>query len=299
MLLASFALTLAPALPQDDPEAQYEAFLQEFVAELDFQEGQVTVHGGDVLFDLPEGWALLEGRDARAVVEDLWGNPEDPSTVAFIDPPSPDGRLNSAYGIIVTVDESGYVKDEDSQNIDYGDLLKTIQNDAKEANEYRTANGFEPVEIVGWAEPPHYDMREKKLYWAKELKFGDDPEHTLNYDVRVLGRKGYVMLQAVAPIGALAEVDAGMKTILDSTDFAEGMRYFDFDSSVDKVAVYGIGGLIAGKALAKVGAFAVLAKFGKFIVLGIIGAFVALKKFVFGRSSEETYEEEPAAEEVA
>ncbi|MHC4376326.1 MAG: DUF2167 domain-containing protein [Planctomycetota bacterium] len=299
MLLATLDLSVAPALPQDEAELEFEAFLQEFVAELDFREGQVTVHGGDVIFDLPEGWALLDSRDARAVVEDLWGNPEDPSTVAFIDPPSPDGRLGSAYGIIVTVDESGYVKDEDSQNIDYGDLLKTIQKDAKEANEYRTANGFEPVEIVGWAEPPHYDMREKKLYWAKELKFGDDPERTLNYDVRVLGRKGYVMLQAVAPIGALAEVDAGMKMILDSTEFAEGMRYFDFDSSVDKVAVYGIGGLIAGKALAKVGAFAVLAKFGKFIVLGIIGAFVALKKFVFGRGSEVAYEEEPAAEETA
>jgi len=114
MFLAALALAFAPALSQEDPEAQYEAFLQEFIAELDFQEGEVTVHDGDVMFDLPEGWALLNRRDARAVVEDLWGNPADTSTVAFIDPPSPDGRLGSSYGIIVTVDESGYVKDEDS-----------------------------------------------------------------------------------------------------------------------------------------------------------------------------------------
>lgn len=286
----------AAGLRQDEPELDYEAAFEAFVSELDFQEGEVTVHNDDVIFNLPEGWALLQRNDARRVVEDFWGNPADTSTVAFIDPPSSEGRLGSNYGIIVTVDESGFVKDEDSKDLDYGELLESLQSDAAEANEYRESQGFESVEIVDWAEPPHYDAVDKKLYWAKELKFGDSPENTLNYDVRILGRRGYAMLQAVAPIGALPEVDAGMKTILGATEFAEGMRYSDFDSSIDKVAAVGIGGLIAGKVLAKVGAFAVLAKFGKFIIIGVIGAFVALKRFVFGGSSDDADEEEPTEE---
>ena len=51
------------------------------------------------------------------------------------------------------------------------------------------------------------------------------------------------------------------------TDFTTGNRYEDFKPGVDKVAAYGIGGLIAGDVLAKTGMLAV--------------ALLALKKFWF------------------
>jgi len=289
MTLISLALSVALAslasqedLPVSQEESQ--AAYEEFLATLDFQTGHVSIAGKSVTFDLPEGWALLQSHDARTVVEDIWGNPEDPSTLAFIDPPSSEGRLGSNYGIIVSIDDSGYVDDEDASGLDYGDMLKEMQADARGSNKERAQMGYETVEIVGWAEPPHYDSAEKKLYWAKELRFGGAAATTLNYDVRILGRRGYLQLQAVAPTTALREVDAGIKALLPVTHFTAGHKYGEFNSSTDKIAAYGIGGLIAGKLAAKVGLFAVIAKFGKLIAVGAIGLFLMAKKFLFGES---------------
>ena len=65
------------------------------------------------------------------------------------------------------------------------------------------------------------------------------------------------------------------------TNFNPGHRYSDFDPSVDQVAAYGIGALVAGKLAAKAGLFAkfgvlllALKKFWILLVIGI-GAFLA------------------------
>src|SRR5262249_33465184 len=84
--------------------------------------------------------------------------------------------------------------------------------------------------------------------------------NTLNYDVRILGRRGVLVLTAVADEEELATVAQGCKAILAGTQFVSGQRYEDFDSGLDKVAAYGIGGLIAGKLLLKVGFFKLLLK---------------------------------------
>ena len=296
-LLALASLPLLLPVAQEEAASDEDGMsFEEFVGSMDFQTGSVTIAGGDVTFELPEGWALLQSKEARMVVEDVWGNPADPSTLAFIDPPSDDGRLGSSYGVIVSIDESGFISDDDAADLDYDDLLESMQEGEDENNAARAEAGYESVNIVGWAESPRYDAAEKKLYWAKELKFGASDEHTLNYDVRILGRSGYLQLQAVAPMSAVSEVHAGMTSLLPGTNFSEGSRYSDFDSSIDKVAAIGIGGLIAGKVAAKVGLFAVFAKFGKIIILGIIGIFVAAKKFLFGGSKNEHAYEEPEAE---
>lgn len=52
--------------------------------------------------------------------------------------------------------------------------------------------------------------------------------------------------------------------------FNDGYRYGDFNPSVDEVAGWTIGGLVAGKVLAKAGLFAVILKFWKFIAIGVV-----------------------------
>lgn len=299
-LAASFLVL--PAVAQDadtegaEVEVTYEEFLADFASQLQFQSGDVEVASGKAKISLPEGWAMLGAGDARRVVEDLWGNPEDPSVIAFLDPPSEGGRLGSDYGIIITNDESGLIPDEDAADIDFDEMLADMKAGTKEENEARAAAGYETVDLIGWAAPPRYDAEGNKLSWAQELYFEGSDGNTVNYDVRILGRHGYLSLMAVAPMSAFDEMDAGMKAILGVTEFNDGSRYEDFDSSIDKVAAVGIGGLIAGKVAAKAGLLAVFAKFGKVIVLGVIGAFVALRRFVFGGSKEEPEPEEaPAA----
>jgi uncharacterized membrane-anchored protein len=65
-----------------------------------------------------------------------------------------------------------------------------MQEQAAATNDERRRQGYATVRLIGWAAPPHYSRQSHKLYWAKELAFSDESEHTLNYNVRVLGRRG-------------------------------------------------------------------------------------------------------------
>jgi uncharacterized membrane-anchored protein len=144
-----------------------------------------------------------------------------------------------------------------------------MQSDTLAGNPERKKAGFPTIELVGWATPPRYDAETKKLYWAKELRFEDNEVNTLNYNIRilVLGRSGVLVLNAVADIGDLDTVEKATPEVLAAVDFTAGNRHQDFDPSIDKVAAYGIGALIAGKVAAKAGLFKV-----------ILGAILAAKK---------------------
>jgi uncharacterized membrane-anchored protein len=221
--------------------------------------------------ELPAAWGYLQQPQARRVVEQVWGNPPDPSVIGMVLPPDFE---TSMWGIIVSYDDEGHVDDGDASSIDYADLLADMQSSTREANAERRKQGFPTADLIGWAEPPHYDAADKKLYWAKNLRFQDSDGNTLNYNVRILGRTGTLVMNAVADMQQLALVAAGCKQVLEGTEFLAGKRYQDFDSSIDKVAAYGIGGLIAGKVLLKTGIMAKLLKpllFGV-LILGGLGA---------------------------
>ena len=78
----------------------------------------------------------------------------------------------------------------------------------------------------------YYDKDKKTLHWAKEIKFGQDSINTLNYNIRILGRKGVMVLNAIAPSNALDLVQKDINKVLNSVQFNEGYQYDDFDSSV-------------------------------------------------------------------
>lgn len=68
----------------------------------------------------------------------------------------------------------------------------------------------------------------------------------------------------------------------------KGQRYNDFSAGIDEVAAYGIGGLVAGKVLAKVGFFAIILKFWKVAILALGGTWAAIKRFFgFGAKDAE------------
>jgi uncharacterized membrane-anchored protein len=120
------------------------------------------------------------------------------------------------------------------------------------------------------------------LHWAKSITFGDSEDTTLNYDVRILGRKGILSLNAVGTITQLDEIKKHVPEIIHIATFKKGSSYADFDPSVDKVAAYTIGGLVAGKLLAKAGLIALLLKNIKLVLLGILALFGGFKNKILG-----------------
>ena len=258
------------------------------VKNLKYQQGEIDLRGGLAKLMVPKEFNYLGPDDAETVLVKLWGNPPSKHKPLGLLMPAGMTPLHSNVWI-VTIDysEDGYVKDSDASKINYDDLLKQMQKGISENNKERQKQGYPAITLVGWAAPPHYDAPTHKLYWAKDLKFEDENEDTLNYSIRMLGRKGVLELNAVAGVAQFKTIDEQTPKILGMVDFKEGNRYADFDPKVDKVATYGIAALVAGGIAAKAGLFKLLwvgilaAK--KFIIIGVI-AVVAFIKKLFGRS---------------
>lgn len=257
-----------------------------FLESLDYQQGKIELKGGFAEIVVPDGYYYLNPEHAEKVLTDAWGNPpgaEPPLGMIF--PADLTPMHGGGWAVTITWDPIGYVSDDDAAEIDYADLLAEMQSDTRDENAWRRENGYETIELIGWAVPPHYDAESRRLHWAKELKFGDSAIHTLNYNMRVLGRKGVLVMNFIADMDALEQVQTALPDVLALASFKEGSRYVDFDASIDEVAAVGIGGLIAGKVLAKAGLLATLLLFLKKGWILIILAFGGLWRFLTGRRS--------------
>ena len=273
-----------PSGPSSPPE--------EFEAKLGYQTGTVTLKNGMATIKLPASFRFLGPEGSRRLLTDGWGNPPDAAedVLGMLVPSAHSPLSPEGWGIVITYDEDGYVNDDDAASIDYNKMLKEMQEATEEANETRKEQGFETVSLVGWAEPPSYDRAAHKLYWAKDLVFGGGDEHTLNYGIRILGRRGVLVLNAVANISQLAAIRGESKNILAAIEFNEGHRYADFLPGKDKAATYGLAGLIVGATAAKAGFFKMLwvgiLAFKKVIVVGLIALGAALKRLLGGAKQE-------------
>ena len=232
---------------------------EEFLASLNFQTGKVVLGDNLASLNLPENLVFLDGNDANRVLVDAWGNPPtDEAPLGMILPAGISPLAEESWAVTVEFEESGFVSDEDAADIDYAEMLEQLQEETVESNAWRAENGYEPIELLGWAAQPHYDEQGTKLPWAKELRFGDSDINTLNYNIRVLGRKGVLVLNFIANMDQLPEIQANVPAVLAMTEFNDGNRYADFNPDIDQVAAYGIGALIAGKLAAKAGLFATI-----------------------------------------
>ena len=294
-LFAVFALGLSLSCPvqaqgQPSKDSQNEILRKKFQS-LNPQTGKISLHGGIGEIEVPKGLQYLDPTDTKTILVDFWGNPpKSAEGVLGMLIVSPEKVLSKGgWGIVITYSEDGRVDDKNAQSINYSELLKKMQAQTEESNKERAKQGFDTVRLVGWAEPPHYDPETHKIYWAKEIQFGGSPENTLNYSTRILGRRGVLELNAVAPVTALDNIRLQMQKVLTMVDFTEGNRYADFNPSTDKLAAYGIAALVAGGVAAKMGLFktilvAILAA-KKLIIVGIAALVAALAKIFKGKQS--------------
>lgn len=267
---------------------------------LHYKTGTVILQNGVGTINIAPGFKFLEAEEARFILEDVWGNLKGQTTLGMILPANAKAVI-ADYAFIVEYEPIGYVKDDDADDINYDNLLKDMKEDASKANEERIRAGISTMNLVGWAEKPYYDKQRKLLYWAKEFRVSGSEEHTLNYDIRILGRKGVLILQAVSGMSQLDSVNANKESILKMVTFNKGSRYEDFDSNVDDVAAWTIGGLVAGKVLAKAGILALILKNIKLIFLGIVALGGGIWRFITGKKKKEeevAYEEPAPVEET-
>ncbi|MBX7227044.1 MAG: DUF2167 domain-containing protein [Chitinophagales bacterium] len=279
----------------DSSEIDLKMLEKEVNAKLHYQTGKIDLGDGFAHITIPKGLTFINGKDSRFVLEDLWGNMPDSSVLGMVMPAGVSPISPDSWAFVLTFDKMGYVKDNDADDINYDDLLKDMKNDVIEENKIRKAQGYEEVELIGWASKPFYDKERKALHWAKEIKFGKNEENTINYDIRMLGRRGVLSFNAIGGMSHLPTIKTHINEVIEATAFSSGHKYADFDPKLDEVAAWTIGGLVAGKVLAKVGFLAIIAKFGKVIFLAIAGLFGVIAKFFRGSKGQKDTDIEPMA----
>jgi uncharacterized membrane-anchored protein len=264
---------------------------EQFMDSMTLQKGKINLPNGIAALDVPKSFRYLGPEDSRRFLEEAWGNPDGSGQIGMLLPVGTDPLGEKGWAVVISYEEDGYVSDKDASKIDYAELLKKMQASTLDSNKQREKMGFPPVTLVGWAAAPRYDSQTKKLYWAKELRLGDEDKHNLNYNVRILGRKGVLVLNAVSYMDQLPMVRERMEQVIGFADFNPGYRYAEFDPGMDKVAAYGIAALIAGKAAAKVGILAklggVLVAFKKIFIVGFL-ALAGLFRKLFKRRKPES-----------
>jgi uncharacterized membrane-anchored protein len=281
-LLLAFAshITTVHAQQSDPQEEQYNAWAKELWQSLNRRHGDIELPNGEVTLKVPADFYYLSPQDAEKVLVEVWGNPPGAgiNSQGILFPASVTPFDDESWAVTIDYEQDGYVSDEDADSIDYTELLEQMQEGTAAASEERVAQGYGSIELIGWASTPYYDKASHKLHWAKEVRFDNQEPNTLNYNIRVLGRKGVLILNFVADMSQKSLIDSQLDTVMAMADFDTGSRYTDFDPSIDEVAAYGIGALVAGKVAAKVGLLAggllLLKKFGVLIVIGF-GALMA------------------------
>jgi uncharacterized membrane-anchored protein len=266
--------------PAADAKAEEPSAEQKLVDAMVMRTGTIELPGGKAIVKIPDGFAYLDPKDAKTLLVDVFGNPpgvaED--TLGIILPSTMSPLAMESWFAMLTYEADGHVSDEDASTINYDDLLKDLKEQTAEASAERVKEGYQSMTLVGWAQKPSYDKATHKLYWAKDLQFGDDKGHTLNYAIRVLGREGVLQLNVVGTIEQLKDLNPQVPGLVAMVDFTKGQTYADFNESTDQLAAYGLAGLIAGGVAAKAGLFKgllVLLLASKKLLIGLVAAFGA------------------------
>jgi len=236
--------------------------------------------------DVPAGYMFIDGKGTRALLKSK-GEPSSGHEVGLII------STNEGFYVFFEFADIGYVKDDEKDKLDPDKLLAAIKRGNDEANKERERAGNPPLEIVGWDVPPKYDSATHNLEWAIRATSAGRP--VLNYNTRLLGRKGVMEVILVVNPEKLPATLPQFRNLLAGYTFNNGQTYAEYRQG-DKVAKYGLAALVltgAAVGAAKLGLLGPLLIFikkaWKLIVFAFAAVAASLKRFfakVFGRKSE-------------
>ena len=249
-------------------------------APLGWIHGPTQASIGEVgVIQVPSGYVFTGPKGTQEILQ-LWGNPVDGDELGFLAPTS------LVWSVVFEWDEAGYVKDDDKDKLDPDAMLKVFQEGAKQGNAERRRRGWAELNIVGWETPPRYHEETHNLEWA--IKGVSEGTFVINYNVRLLGRKGVMSATLLVDPEDLGATLPAYRALLGDYGFKQGERYAEYRQG-DKLAQYGLAALVVGGAAAgaaKLGLFAWLAVFlkkgWKLLIVGVVAVAAGLRKLIHG-----------------
>jgi len=239
-----------------------------------FDQAVLHVPAGEVFVPQPQADKLLNS------IGNPGANPEMPGLILPRDP-------NASWIMAVRFNKAGYIKDDDAKTWDADAMLRSLREGTAEQNKERAKVGVPSLQVVGWSEPPRYDSTQQRLVWAISstiIADKPDPAPSVNYNTFALGRQGYFSMNMSTALSELPRLRPVAQQQLAALEYNAGKRYADFDPRTDRVAGYGLVGLVVGavdhkesfiaQAVTFVRAYAVLI----FIALAVFaGVMIALR----------------------
>ncbi len=262
-------------------------------------KGPAHVVMGDNLaaVDIPAGYMFAGKEIAKKFLEEGGSTGEGALGIIFPTPTSDKEKEETSFYIISRFEDSGYVHDKDADKINADEILNSYKEGTIEQNKERKELKLEPIYVGGWAEKPKYEKSKHQVVWAIEVKEQDSstaPVTAINYNTRILGRRGVLSMNLVTDQKDFPENKAKISDLLNKTAFTQGNTYGEYQEGKDKSSGYGLTGLILGggamAAAAKMGLLGGLWKWAlglilvgkKFIILIVVGIGALFAKF-FGK----------------
>ncbi|MFO1530603.1 MAG: DUF2167 domain-containing protein [Kiritimatiellia bacterium] len=233
--------------------------------------------GGRAEIIVPEGYVATNGDGSRTILK-LFDNLTGENEVGLFAPES--------FNWFVTFDWDGigYVKDDEKDKLDAKKMLKSMQENNEEVNKIKKEQGLGTFTITGFDVPPNYNPETNNLEWALRLKDDASGQSTVNYNVKVLGREGVMVVTLVCDPADLTGLLPEFRKHLATFGFTEGHKYAEFKKG-DKIAKVGLSALVVGGGLAIAAKTGLLKKLIKPLILAVVAAGAWLKKLFTGRSS--------------
>ncbi len=283
-LLFGTALLLALTSPLHSQEeelstedAAAQKAYEDFMTSLSWKTEGTGSLGSRAELAIPAGYSFLGSADASKMMKFI-GNLSNGSELGYI---SPD---NMEWFAVFEFMEVGYVKDSEKDNLDADEILDQLKEGQKAANEELTRLGQPTLNVLGWHTPPFYNKETNNLEWAIRLSSSDGSQ-ILNYKTNLLGRRGVMEVVLVCSEEQLASVIPEYQGLLKGFAYKKDESYASFTKG-DKIAEFGLVGLIAGGGLLVAAKSGLLAKLWKPIIIGIVAIGAFIKRIFRGKNPD-------------
>lgn len=273
----SAAAPAAPQAPAAEEEAAADNEFVKAVKSIDWKtEGSGEV-GKMATIAVPTGYRYT-GSGGTIKLMELYGNLTSGKELGYLSP------LDMSWFAVFEFDEVGYVKDDEKDKLKPDEIMKQLREGQEHANKELSKRGMPTLSVLGWQTPPFYNPDTKNLEWAIRLQ-GSDGSQVVNYKTKLLGRRGVMDVVLVCDELQLPTVVPEYQKLLTGFSFKKEESYAAFEKG-DKIAEYGLTGLIVGGGLLVAAKSGLLSKIMKPLIIGLVAIGAFAKRLFTGKKQE-------------
>jgi uncharacterized membrane-anchored protein len=284
-LTLAILVVAAPIGAQEMTHEEQIAAWLEYLDSIDWvEENQTGLMGRQAEIVVPDGY-VFTGKEGTQSLMEAFGNLLSEQELGFMAPRFSERNPEFGWFAVFEFDDTGYVKDDEKADLDPDAMMESMIEGEKQANKRRLEMGYDTLDVTGWAMKPTYNQETNNLEWAVNLRSGSG-SNNVNLNTRLLGREGVMKVTLVCDPEMLSATIPAYQALLDNFRYQEGRRYAEYRKG-DKIAKYGLTGLIVGGGVAALAKTGLLKKLFKPILIGLAALGVWFRRLFTKRGESD------------